>query len=93
MANAKHKKGTRGATLAAKSADSPYVPLEDIIRRIVREEIERWKNYGDPDDAPEMTDEMFRNGTWRIGGKVVDEETGKTAMRDALARRKRRVKE
>lgn len=38
----------------------------------------------DPDDAPELTDAALQGGTWKVGGKVVDEETGKAAMREAL---------
>jgi uncharacterized protein (DUF4415 family) len=28
----------------------------------------------DPDDAPELTDEFFEKGVWRIGDKVVSRE-------------------
>lgn len=28
----------------------------------------------DPDDAPELTDEFFEKGVWRIGGRVVTRE-------------------
>ena len=35
----------------------------------------------DPDDAPELTDEFFENGTWRIGEHVVTKEEGQAAMR------------
>ena len=36
-------------------------------------------------DPPELTDEMLEGGRWKVGGKVVDEETGKAAMREALS--------
>jgi uncharacterized protein (DUF4415 family) len=46
------------------------------------------KAWVDPDDAPELTDEFFENGVWRIGDKVVscDEaraEAGKRRGRPA----------
>jgi uncharacterized protein (DUF4415 family) len=28
----------------------------------------------DPDDAPELTDEFFAKGVWRIGGRIVTRE-------------------
>ncbi|MBJ7312873.1 BrnA antitoxin family protein [Rugamonas sp. CCM 8940] len=29
------------------------------------------ETWVDPDDAPELTDEFFENGVWRIGEKIV----------------------
>lgn len=40
----------------------------------------------DPDDAPELTDEMLARGKWRVGGKEVPEAEGRAAMRKALGR-------
>ncbi len=30
----------------------------------------------DPDDAPELTDEFFERGEWKIGDKVVSSRRG-----------------
>lgn len=35
----------------------------------------------DPDDAPELTDEFFANGTWQIGEQVVSREEALIEMR------------
>jgi len=35
-------------------------------------------------DLPELTDEMFKRGTWRIGGKEVTEAEGRAAFRKGL---------
>jgi uncharacterized protein (DUF4415 family) len=40
----------------------------------------------DPDDAPELTEEFFRNAVWSIGGNPVSAEEGKAAFRAQLAR-------
>lgn len=32
------------------------------------------KDWIDPDDAPELTDEFFDKGVWRIGDKIVSRE-------------------
>jgi len=32
--------------------------------------------WSDPDDAPELTDEFFQQGTWSIGERVVSREEG-----------------
>jgi hypothetical protein len=39
----------------------------------------------DDDDAPEVTEEAFRKGHWRIAGKPVTAEEGKAAARKILA--------
>ena len=33
----------------------------------------------DPDDAPELTDEDFARGVWRIGDRIVSREEGQKA--------------
>lgn len=38
----------------------------------------------DPDDAPELTDEVFDKGVWKIGDRVVPRKEGETAMRKAV---------
>lgn len=40
----------------------------------------------DPDDAPELDDEFFNNGTHIVKGKPVSAEEGKAAMRKARGR-------
>lgn len=35
----------------------------------------------DPDDAPELTDEFFEKGIWRIGDKVVSREEAQAEER------------
>jgi uncharacterized protein (DUF4415 family) len=40
----------------------------------------------DPDDAPELTEEFFERGEWRIGDKVVSPSEGKAALREAIKR-------
>jgi uncharacterized protein (DUF4415 family) len=35
------------------------------------------KTWVDPDDAPELTDEFFEKGIWRIGEKVVSRDAGR----------------
>ena len=34
------------------------------------------KTWADPDDAPELTDEFFEKGVWRIGDKIVSRDEG-----------------
>jgi len=40
----------------------------------------------DPDDAPELTEEFFNRGEWKIGDRVVSPAEGKAAFREALKR-------
>lgn len=40
--------------------------------------------WSDPDDAPELTDEFFEKGVWRIGDKVVTRE--ETSIEDKKRR-------
>lgn len=40
----------------------------------------------DPDDAPELDDAFFKEGTYIVDGKPVAAEEGKTAMRKACGR-------
>ncbi len=40
----------------------------------------------DPDDAPELTDEDFARGEWKIGERSVSAKEGAAALRTALAR-------
>ncbi|MFN7835518.1 MAG: hypothetical protein ACK5NY_07000 [Burkholderiaceae bacterium] len=37
----------------------------------------------DPDDAPELTDEFFEKGTWRIGEQVVSREQAERMLFEA----------
>lgn len=39
------------------------------------------QSWHDPDDAPELTDEFFRKGVWRIGEKTVSRAEAQTAIR------------
>lgn len=39
----------------------------------------------DPDDAPEITDDFFEQGEWKIGEKAVSAKEGASAMRQAIA--------
>lgn len=38
----------------------------------------------DPDDAPELTEEDFSRGVWRIGEKVVPREEAQKALKKAM---------
>jgi uncharacterized protein (DUF4415 family) len=38
------------------------------------------QKWADPDDAPELTEEDFARGTWRIGDNVVSRQEAKTAI-------------
>ncbi|MDR2875062.1 MAG: BrnA antitoxin family protein [Methylobacillus sp.] len=40
----------------------------------------------EPDDAPELTDDFFEQGKWKIGEKSVSAQEGSAALRKALAR-------
>ncbi len=40
----------------------------------------------DPDDAPELTDDFFEQGEWKIGDKPVSAVEGAAAMQKALSR-------
>ncbi|BAO80173.1 uncharacterized protein conserved in bacteria [Serpentinimonas raichei] len=40
----------------------------------------------DPDDAPELTDDFFEQGEWKIGTRPVAPEAGAAALREALSR-------
>lgn len=40
----------------------------------------------DPDDAPELTDDFFEQGEWRIGEQSVSPQEGAGALKKALAR-------
>lgn len=42
--------------------------------------------WTDPDDAPELTEEFFECGEWKVGDRQVSPEEGKTAFRKALKR-------
>lgn len=43
-------------------------------------------DWADPDDAPELTEEFFKKGTWHIAGKAVSSDEGGKAMRNAIKR-------
>jgi hypothetical protein len=38
-------------------------------------------SWVDPDDAPDLTDEFFDKGVWRVGQKVVSAEEGVAAFK------------
>ena len=38
----------------------------------------------DPDDAPELTDDFFEQGEWKIGEQPVSAAEGAAALRDWL---------
>jgi len=40
----------------------------------------------DPDDAPELTDDFFEHGEWKIGEQPVSEAEGAAALKKALTR-------
>lgn len=40
----------------------------------------------DPDDAPELTDDFFDQGEWKIGDRPVSPQEGGAALRKALSR-------
>jgi uncharacterized protein (DUF4415 family) len=40
----------------------------------------------DPDDAPELGEEFFERGEWKIGDRVVSPAEGKAAFQEALQR-------
>ena len=40
----------------------------------------------DPDDAPELTDDFFEQGEWKIGEQAVSAQEGAAVLRKALAR-------
>jgi len=42
------------------------------------------KEWVDPDDAPEITAEDLKRGTWAINGKVVSEKEGREAFAKKL---------
>lgn len=44
------------------------------------------KPWVDPDDAPELTQDFFEQGDWKIGDRPVSAQDGATAMRKALSR-------
>ncbi len=44
------------------------------------------KPWSDPDDAPELTDEFFERGVWRIGDQLVSRDV---AQAEVLRRRGR----
>ena len=44
------------------------------------------KPWVDPDDAPELTDDFFEQGEWKIGARPVSPEVGAAALREALSR-------
>jgi len=43
------------------------------------------KPWIDPDDAPELTDDFFEQGEWKIGEHPVSAEDGAFEMRKALS--------
>lgn len=40
----------------------------------------------DPDDAPELTDDFFEQGEWKIGEQAVSEAEGAAALKKTLFR-------
>jgi uncharacterized protein (DUF4415 family) len=44
------------------------------------------KLWVDPDDAPELTQDFFEQGEWKIGEQPVSAQEGAAALRGALSR-------
>ncbi len=44
------------------------------------------KPWVDPDDAPELTQDFFEQGEWKIGEQPVSGLAGASALREALSR-------
>ena len=44
------------------------------------------KPWVDPDDAPELTQDFFEQGEWKIGDQPVSAQAGPAALREALSR-------
>ncbi len=44
------------------------------------------KPWIDPDDAPELTQDFFEQGEWKIGEQPVSVPEGAAALREALSR-------
>lgn len=44
------------------------------------------KPWVDPDDAPELDQDVFTQGQWSVGGQPVSARVGAAAMRQALGR-------
>ncbi len=44
------------------------------------------KPWVDPDDAPELTQDFFEQGEWKIGEQPVSAPEGAAALREALSR-------
>lgn len=44
------------------------------------------KRWVDPDDAPELTDEFFEKGQWKVGERPVSPPEGAAEMAKALGR-------
>ena len=44
------------------------------------------KPWVDPDDAPELTQDFFEQGEWKIGDQPVSAQAGAAALREALSR-------
>jgi uncharacterized protein (DUF4415 family) len=44
------------------------------------------KSWIDPDDAPELTDDFFEQGEWKIDAQPVSAQEGATALHKALSR-------
>jgi uncharacterized protein (DUF4415 family) len=44
------------------------------------------KTWVDPDDAPELTEEFFEKGIWRIGDKVVSRQEAQAEIKSRMGR-------
>ena len=42
--------------------------------------------WTDPDDAPELTDDFFEQGEWKIGDQPVSPQDGAAALQKSLSR-------
>ena len=40
----------------------------------------------DPDDAPELTEEFFEKGTWRIGDKIISRQEAQAEIKIKMGR-------
>jgi len=39
------------------------------------------ESWVDPDDAPELTDEFFEQGEWKVGDRIVSRSEGETEVK------------
>lgn len=84
--------GTYAEAVAMTGPDSDFTAarkqcMVDVFDAVVWH-LSTCRTADSADDAPQLTDADMDRGQWKIGGKPVDAETGKAAMREALIRRR-----